>query len=63
MKKRVPNKMVTETKAETKTVLTCARECVIPGMGTFRAGDRVTSPVAISQLLNHPYFETTEEEQ
>lgn len=64
MKKNYPNKMVKEEEVETKksTILICARECVILGIGSYQAGDRLTLPALVKQLSGHPNFEIKQEE-
>ena len=66
MKKRIPNKMITEPKAETKeqkaSGLVCAHECVIPGVGQFMAGDKVLQQEQIALLTGHPNFEPESKE-
>lgn len=64
MKKGYRNKMMTEETVENKiTVLVCSRECVIPGIGSYQAGDRITIPSLVKHLSGHPNFETTQEER
>lgn len=41
--------------------LTCVRECVMPGIGTFAHGQIITDPAIIAQISGNPHFMRTQE--
>lgn len=70
MKKSPENKMITPNKESNKAVerpapasakkrgLVCIGECVMPGIGHFFGGQKITDPAIIEKIgANHPNFQ------
>jgi hypothetical protein len=39
----------------------CERDCVLPGLGEWRAGELIADVSLIKKLFKHPFFKVTEE--
>lgn len=46
-----------------RTDLVCVRDCEIPELGSFKAGDIVTTHDAYVKLQDHPYFAFQDESE
>ena len=44
-------------------ILICVAACVIPDLGAWEVGDKITDPCVAEKLLNHPNFKLTTEEK
>jgi hypothetical protein len=61
--KKDRNKMMTAEKSETKSdpSLICVSECNVPGVGTWKTGDRISDPETISKIAGSPCFKPIQE--
>lgn len=63
MKRNYSDKSISggEDKGGEPKALRCLRECVAPGYGFFKPGDKVTDPELVEYLKSNPNFEETKE--
>jgi hypothetical protein len=64
MKKYRNKMMISEGVSESTTkefIFICVQECNVPGVGTWKSGDKITNPEIIEKISGSPCFKKIQE--